>query len=1328
VPFSRSSSIRCATLRAFALVALLLPTAIAPAQVPVRPPAGRGYIKPTVTLRDVDLTTLLQRLQRFGLRLPITGSGKVSATVTAEVPWRHLLTQGDYGFRATIWSPRLQIAGLELRDAHASAVYADGKLGLHELRFTWWDAKAKQAAAAFRGSANVQVNPRGNVDAELSIEALKLSTLARQFAGLPAISAGTASGGVSAHVPLNRVRELDAWQATGRVALSQLQVADLPAAEAKTQLGFQSGTLTLSDSTAALSQTRFAGGARVQLGGRYPFEIQIGRLAGELSDWMPLAHRLGTNPQVAGKSLLTGNVQGQLLPLAWNATGTVALTHFAIEDMAVDSLRFDYSSDGQRLDVRRLVARLYRGAATGTATLPLTEAAGGKLDLSWRDIQAGDFLRHVLPQSLAAGGTSRGSFTLRIPSGKLPELSAWQSSGDVAWENGTVRGVAVTLAGGNFALADGSLTLSALRVRLAQSELLGAARVQLRSPFSATLNYSIPNLDLADLAPASPFAIPDLSGQLVATGTAQAELANAKFTTAGSGSLQRARLRGLRLDRAAFGFGLSRHGLNLSSVDAYLYDGRVQGAAIIPFSSRVAGSAKISWDNLQAGRLVADTRLSDESLTALASGRLQATLPAGHNFQLAAASGRTRLVLARFNGFGVRNARVALAAKLDRGELNIDRLEATAVGAAAEGALHVGMSAPFNFAGRMRASGDLRALPLSPWLPAGDKLSGKFQVESDLHGALEPRELFGTASGDVRALQLGKAAVDALDFQVRCDGRTLALERLDGRLYGGSLRGSAVLPLAPDANGKAQLDIQNIDVGRLALDFLHIRPQLNAVVEARIEAQIPQGTLAEPESWDIAAKIAAPAIKLRGTSIGKVAGTLNAAREQLDYDLTGTVLGGRLVLRGQWNAPGAKAVGPNNGLVELTGVRLERIAPAFPQGKQFGGLSGTIEMHLPFELPGKLAWPTGKGEFRLSDIHWRDVTLTERIAGAIHLQRGRIEFVDVAGSLAGGRVRGSAVVDLRQSSRGRFALAVDNVRSQDLLAPWSVFDGLLAGTISANLRGVLTQPWRVAGTVEMNEGQLMSVPVNDIRLPVTVAFAPRSGAFEVNVSDGNGQFAHGRAQIQCTLRSTRTLALDTQVKFADVDVQPLLAKAGGLGQLTGSRATGTMQLSGQDVRSPSDLSGSLEARLRNLQPGTMPLFGQLLPYLSGGLAGGGSFDDGLLRAHIGSGVLQIERFSLASATAQLFASGRVGFSGSLDLSVEVSNNPLPGGVLAPALLARLAIEASNPVGWIILADQFLSNRVIDLDVSGTVANPAIRVRPVPLLTNEAARFFLGGGI
>jgi hypothetical protein len=132
----------------------------------------------------------------------------------------------------------------------------------------------------------------------------------------------------------------------------------------------------------------------------------------------------------------------------------------------------------------------------------------------------------------------------------------------------------------------------------------------------------------------------------------------------------------------------------------------------------------------------------------------------------------------------------------------------------------------------------------------------------------------------------------------------------------------------------------------------------------------------------------------------------------------------------------------------------------------------------------------------------------------------------------------------------------------------------------------------------------------------------------------------------------------------------------------------------------------------------------LQSYLAGGLSPSTRFGNGDLRARLARGVVRIQRLSLSSANLQLFVEGAVSLAGRLNLSVVANTGQIN---FTPALLliaARLSTLVSPPIGLLLEANQFLSNQVVYLDVTGTVRAPTIRIKPLPMLEEEAIRFFL----
>src|SRR5205823_8333566 len=115
-----------------------------------------------------------------------------------------------------------------------------------------------------------------------------------------------------------------------------------------------------------------------------------------------------------------------------------------------------------------------------------------------------------------------------------------------------------------------------------------------------------------------------------------------------------------------------------------------------------------------------------------------------------------------------------------------------------------------------------------------------------------------------------------------------------------------------------------------------------------------------------------------------------------------------------------------------------------------------------------------------------------------------------------------------------------------------------------------------------------------------------------------------------------------------------------------------------------------------------------------------------LRGSLSRGVFRIQQLSLATSSLQLYVDGNVSLQGRLDLNVLARTQGMeaPNLPFLRLLGLRIPVTGAIPITLVIEASNYLANRLIHLHVGGTIRSPTIQVKPVPLLTQEAVRFFV----
>src|SRR5207248_2832381 len=114
-----------------------------------------------------------------------------------------------------------------------------------------------------------------------------------------------------------------------------------------------------------------------------------------------------------------------------------------------------------------------------------------------------------------------------------------------------------------------------------------------------------------------------------------------------------------------------------------------------------------------------------------------------------------------------------------------------------------------------------------------------------------------------------------------------------------------------------------------------------------------------------------------------------------------------------------------------------------------------------------------------------------------------------------------------------------------------------------------------------------------------------------------------------------------------------------------------------------------------------------------------------LRARLDRGVLRVQSLALEGGTLKLHADGTVSLGGSLNLNVVAKTGDVGLPTVRLGVIGlRIPIYGPLPITLLQEVSNLLANRVIYLTVTGTIQSPVVRARPLPMLSEEAVRFFL----
>lgn len=1399
------------------------------------------------TFHDIDARQALDELERFGLKLPVSVAGRLTLRVRVDVPWRHMFTAKDYRLYGFIRSDHLTVAGIELDELRADLSFMEGLLRLEQLQLTTPDLAAENGKLRLSGSAEAQLEPRGDLTARLDFERLSLSRVLEQAGQAAGAASGEAAGHAEAKAPVDRMRELAAWNAEGRVNVKQLNAPGVRHADLQANLRFEQGAVSLSkltlhsddsplsatgsakaqlqplgDLTAELSlehvdvesmasaapqltgmasgrlavqaetsvalehvqdaaawqadatltardlrlaglppahistvlkladgtltASRFdgdaeffhlEGSARVEVASPFKYSATLQLTSSRLSRINELHADLRLPVEIGGRVGASAVLKGALEPNELSAHGGVNARDLRIAGVAVERLELRYQADSQELQLHPLNAGLSDGTVSASVVVPFAAESQLRAGIRWDRLQIGPLVQRfaALPEALRARAT--GTLQARLPLNRLGDPSAWDAQGraDVDQLNfGAVRGAS---AGADISLKRGILEFRKLTATANPMRLDGSLRLGVAAPYDYAFKLTLGNADLAMFNSLPAAARPPwrLAGRAGVSADFSGSLE--PFKAIGKGAVLGRQLRadGLRVDSLRTDFWADERRFGLSGIDAELYQGKATGQLTMPIAADASGAISLRWNRLQAGNLLRDLQIASSGPIGRSEGRVNAVIDDGKFGDFARWKGDAKASIEDVHAYGWAIRRAAAQARLNDGALQLTELSVRTTPRAGrkpatiDGSGQVKLTAPYDFEARLKlAAFDLegiQGLPesLRPTVDVGGEVNSSLRAS----GTLDPLHFEAQGGLSASGLLAAGAKIDSLALRFAVDEKSARLSDLDAQLYDGSVRGAATLPLGPTAAGSARTSFQNLDLGRLLADVGKLPVKAQGVCQGKLELEVPPGRLEQIAQWELHASLDAPEIDVNAIRIGKVRARADYVDESLDYEAKGDLLSGAWQLSGVWSSPsGNERNGVNQGQLQIQSVQLGRLGEILRQLGKMSSLSGSFNARLDYRHDEQTGWPIGDGTFEIDSLRANDVAWSNRMRGSVRLARNRIAIEELTGSIAGGVLRTSGVFYLSRNQRGRFRVSLSGADLKRLISAWAPDMPDVNGLADADLLVFVggRRPWQTDGAVSIRNGEFAGASVGDVRVPLTGRFNPASGNAELHIRNASAQIAFGRLTASGSARLSGHLQLKGRGKFANLDLRQLLRGTSVAGRFGTGKVTGDFTLAGRNVRSLDDLTGTLQAKLRNTQAAAVPLMQTLQSYVAGGLTGSSRFGTGDLRAHLSRGVVRVERFSLSSPSVQFYADGDVALSGRLNLNVTVNTGQMNTTPAILLLAARLSVLVSPPIGLLLEANQFLANQVVYLEVTGTIRSPTIRVRALPLLQEEAIRFFL----
>jgi hypothetical protein len=745
------------------------------------------------------------------------------------------------------------------------------------------------------------------------------------------------------------------------------------------------------------------------------------------------------------------------------------------------------------------------------------------------------------------------------------------------------------------------------------------------------------------------------------------------------------------------------------------------------------GPINLELKDLQAGaQLSVQGRLISTALSPLArafdlqlppgtSGKLvldvQADLPVEtiNDYQSFRATGKATLDDARLAGLPVSHAVADL--NYAKGALAIDNVRASfQPQGLMTGRSSLRLEKPYRFEVHLEPEGvDLGLLAeleetLRPTVQIRGQASGSVAIE----GTLKPWVAMSTGQAAIKALDVQGWNIAAASLRWRSEKDQVILTDIAAKGYGGNIKGTGTLPLKTGAPGKLELQYQDIELRQLT----HEHFTVPVTVDGKVEGTLRGNFSSDPNDIDLVLEASALRVLLNRVPAEDIGTTLRYRQGFLDYRADGRTLGGSFQLSGDVAMNDRMAATrPQVGHLRFERVDIGRLPAIWDPVGATRNVSGAMDVDLEYRHDGPDRFPIGKGRAVVTDLSWKEQALANHVQGEVALTREELTLQELSSTLAQGTVAGKVVVNLRQPERSWFRFNLEDAQASELLQAWPSLAQELQGTLTIHSRCTLGYQWLGSAEVVLTRGKVSGVEVTEWRLPLRYTFEPASGDAQVDITDSIAMVAQGRVTGQLHAAWADGLRLNGKMSFVGVDLHQAVPTA----KVGNGRATGHLEFHGDRVQSVDDIQGSLVASMQQTQALEVPFLKPLAPLL--GTPTTATFQTGDVRARLGRGVIHIEQMSFPEGPLELYAEGEVTLQGRVDMNVTANTGRFSN--LAATLGFRLPQTGIIAGDLVRRATALLSPSLVHIHVGGTVHEPRVQVIPLPVLTENALRFFAG---
>ncbi|MGI9473293.1 MAG: AsmA-like C-terminal region-containing protein [Rubripirellula sp.] len=570
------------------------------------------------------------------------------------------------------------------------------------------------------------------------------------------------------------------------------------------------------------------------------------------------------------------------------------------------------------------------------------------------------------------------------------------------------------------------------------------------------------------------------------------------------------------------------------------------------------------------------------------------------------------------------------------------------------------------------------------------------------------------------------------DYVLQSDA--FRMSSLTANLFGGRIQGSLTLARNPTQQHAVKFSwvdlaprLHRPGIGKASM-------QLRFRTSGDVDWSVPFNALQKPADHRGTVHVRVEPVEIDAANVGQVELVAYATNGIIEVDGSGRLFGGSLSMdltsrASRQDTWGTLLNRDPEGHARVDRIRLDQmtrvLAPRYQRR-----VRGTLDLRLNYHVESETRSSVPACRIVARDVALDGRTLTRQLDLTAMFRGDRLVVEQIRGSFAGGQLWADGDWTLGKGVR-RLHVRVSGVDVSDALFP-------IAKSMSPNLVGVASgsatvtdgQGIRFRGAITARDSEVFGIPTGTLRSGISGTISKDLRHWSARFPSIQGEMAKGQlgGELILSSSSSRSKAFDMSSRWnvRRIDFGQLLTSSEVSSRIAHGRVSGELTLGGRGIRSLQDLNGRFDAKLGTTQAAAIPGLVQADQFLGLITLSGSQFKEGRAKGVVGAGQATIDQFELSSDRTKVWSQGKIRLDNlRMDMEVIISTgNFRLGDQQLVAFAGQLAMQSVFPLTTLVEVNRILRDRTIYLDVSGSLADPRLRLKPLEIIREEALQFLI----